>query len=103
MGKWPESNASLEKAAILNPKDMWVLQNVALSYATLRDFGAANNTIDRGLKVSPDNLGLWEIKAKLAVAEKGDLGYPENAFTAAKSIPMNDETKMRVARGRVEG
>src|SRR5437870_9765932 len=95
MGKWPESNASLEKAAILNPKDSWVLQNLALSYATLRDFGAANKTIDRGLKVSPDNLGLWEIKAKLAVAEKGDLSVSEKAFQAAKSIQMNDETKHR--------
>ena len=102
MGKWPESNASLEKAAILNPKDSWVLQNLALSYATLRDFGAANKTIDRGLKVSPDNLGLWEIKAKLAVAEKGDLSVSEKAFQAAKSIPMNDETKLRIAGGRVD-
>src|SRR5438309_993683 len=102
MGKWPESHASLEKAAILNPKDSWVLQNLALSYATLRDFGAANKTIDRGLKVSPDNLGLWEIKAKLAVAEKGDLSVSEKAFQAAKSIPMNDETKLRIAGGRVD-
>ncbi|PYK03413.1 MAG: hypothetical protein DME63_03180 [Verrucomicrobia bacterium] len=102
MGKWPESNASLEKAAILNPKDSWVLQNLALSYATLRDFGAANKTIDRGLKVSPDNLGLLEIKAKLAIAEKGDLSVSEKAFQAAKSIPMNDETKLRIAGGRVD-
>src|SRR5213082_173912 len=102
MGKWPESNASLEKAAILNPKDSWVLQNLALSYATLRDFGAANKTIDRGLKISPDNLGLWEIKAKLAVAEKGGLSVSEKAFQAAKSIPMNDETKLRIAGGRVD-
>src|SRR5947208_1393802 len=102
MGRWPESNASLEKAAILNPKDSWVLQNLALSYATLRDFGAANKTIDRGLKISPDNLGLWEIKAKLAVAEKGDLSVSEKAFQAAKSIPMNDETKLRIAGGRVD-
>src|SRR5713226_1916927 len=50
LGKWPESNASLEKAASLDPKDSWVLQNLALSYQTLRDFGAANKTIDRALK-----------------------------------------------------
>src|SRR5438876_188915 len=34
LGKWPESNASLEKAASLDPKDSWVLQNLALSYQT---------------------------------------------------------------------
>src|SRR5438445_6516947 len=66
LGKWPESNASLEKAASLDPKDSWVLQNLALSYQTLRDFDAANKTIDRGLKVNPDGFGLWEIKSKMA-------------------------------------
>jgi TolB-like protein len=102
MGKWPESNASLEKAASLSPKDSWVLQNLALSYQTLRDFDAANKTVDRGLKVSPDSLGLWEVKSKLAIAEKGDLSVSEKAFQAAKSIPMNDESKLRIAGGRLD-
>src|SRR5438132_7598596 len=52
LGKWPESTANLEKAASLNPKDSWVLQNLALSYQMLRNFDAANRTIDRGLKVN---------------------------------------------------
>jgi len=102
LGKWPESNASLEKAASLDPKDSWVLQNLALSYATLRDFDAANKTIDRGLKTNPDGLGLWEIKTKLAIAEKGDLSVSEKAFQAAKSIPMNDESRLRIAGGRID-
>jgi len=102
LGKWPESNASLEKAASLDPKDSWVLQNLALSYQTLRDFDAANKTIDRGLKVNPDGLGLWEIKSKLAIAEKGDLSVAERAFQAVKSIPMNNEEKLRIAGGRLD-
>src|SRR3989440_3375631 len=102
LGKWPESNAGLEKAASLDPKDSWVLQNLALSYATLRDFDAANKTIDRGLKTNPDGLGLWEIKTKLAIAEKGDLSVSEKAFQAAKSIPMNDESRLRIAGGRID-
>src|SRR3989440_2375743 len=102
LGKWPESNASLEKAASLDPKDSWVLQNLALSYATLRDFDAANKTIDRGLEVNPDGLGLWEIKSKLAIAEKGDLSVAERAFQAVKSIPMNNESRLRIAGGRID-
>src|SRR5438270_1398109 len=101
LGKWPESNASLEKAVSLDPKDSWVLQNLALSYQTLRDFDAANKTIDRGLKVNPDGLGLWEIKSKLAIAEKGDLSVAERAFQAPKSIPMNNEEKLMIAGGRL--
>src|SRR6267143_1323148 len=102
LGKWPESNASLEKAAALNPKDSWVLQNLAQSYQTLRDFAAANKTIDRGLETNPDGFGLWEIKAKLAIAEKGDLTVAEKAFQAAKSIPMNNVEKLRIAGGRAD-
>src|SRR5213082_1944638 len=102
LGKWPESNASLEKAASLDPKDSWVLQNLALSYQTLRDFDAANKTIDRGLKVNPDGFGLWEIKSKLAIAEKGDLSVAERAFQAVKSIPMNNEEKLMIAGGRLD-
>src|SRR5436189_885282 len=53
LGKWSESTASLEKAASLNPKDSWVLQNLSHNYEMLRDFDAANKTIDRGLQINP--------------------------------------------------
>jgi len=99
-GKWAESTANLEKAASLNPKDSWPLQNLALNYQVLRNFDAANKTIDRALKVNPDGVGLWEIKSKLAVAENGDLSVSEKAFQTAKSMPMNDEDKLRIAESR---
>ncbi len=101
-GKWAESTANFEKAASLNPKESWPLQNLALNYQMLRNFDAANKTIDRGLKVDPDGIGLWEIKSKLAIAEKGDLSVSEEAFQAAKSMPMNDENKLRIASSRAD-
>ena len=52
-GKWNESNANLEKAASLSPKETWPLQNLALNYQVLRNFDAAHKTIDRALKLSP--------------------------------------------------
>jgi TolB-like protein/Tfp pilus assembly protein PilF len=99
-GKWAESTANFEKAASLNPKESWPLQNLAFNYQMLRDFDAANKTIDRGLKVDPGGLGLWEMKSKLAVAEKGDLSVSEKAFQAVKSMPMNNEQKLRLAGSR---
>src|SRR5438034_1505347 len=101
-GKWAESTANFEKAASLNPKESWPLQNLALNYQMLRNFDAANKTIDRGLKVDPNGLGLWEIKSKLAIAEKGDLSVSEEAFQAAKSMPMNDENELRIASSRAD-
>lgn len=81
-GKWKESNANLEKAAILSPNDPWPLQNLAFNYEALRNFEVANKTIERALKLNPDSLSLWSIKAQLAIGEKG-------SFEIAKRIVSN--------------
>jgi TolB-like protein/Tfp pilus assembly protein PilF len=101
-GKWTESTANLEKAASLNPKDSWPLQNLADNYQVLRNFDAANKTIDRALNMNPDGVGLWETKSKLAIAEKGDFSVAEKAFAAAKSIPMTNQEKLRIAGARAD-
>src|SRR6195256_747273 len=66
-GKWAESTANMEKAVSLNPKDIWPLQNLAFNYQMLRNFDAANKTIDRALQIDPKGVGLWEVKSKLAI------------------------------------
>src|SRR6187399_72506 len=57
-GKWTESTANLEKAASLNPKDVWALQNLTFNYQMLRNWDAANKTIDRAIASDPNALGL---------------------------------------------
>ena len=101
-GKWAESTANLEKAASLNPKDIWALQNLAFNYQMLRNFDAANKTIDRALALDPTALGPLEVKSKLAVAEKGDFSVTEKAFDAVKSVPMSDEQKLKTASSRAD-
>ena len=100
--KWAESTANLEKAASLNPTDPFPLQNLAFNYQMTRDFNAANKTIDRALKSNPDSLGLWEVKSKLAIGEKGDFSVAEKAFEAVKSRPMSNEQKLRIAGARAD-
>src|SRR6266513_1500356 len=94
-GKWAESTANLEKAAGLNPKDSWPLQNLADNYQMLRNFDAANRTVDRGLQITPQALGLCEIKVKLAIAEKGDFSVYAQAVEKLKSLPMSDEERLK--------
>jgi TolB-like protein/cytochrome c-type biogenesis protein CcmH/NrfG len=101
-GKWKESNASIEKAADLNPKDVWPLQNLAFNYQMLRDFDKANKTVDRALALNPTALGPLEIKSKLAIFEKGDFSVAEKAFAAVKSIPMSGDQKAKLAIGRID-
>jgi TolB-like protein/Tfp pilus assembly protein PilF len=101
-GKWVESTANLEKAVSLNPKDTFPLQNLAFNYQMLRNFDAANKTIDRGLQINPRGVGLWEIKSKLAIGEKGDLSVSEKAFQAVTSMPMSNVEKLWIASARAE-
>jgi TolB-like protein/Flp pilus assembly protein TadD len=95
-GKWADSTANLEKAANLNPKDTWPLQNLAMNYQMLRNFDAANKTVDRALQINPAGLGLWQIKVKLAIAEKGDFSVYEDAMQKGKSFPISNEERLKI-------
>jgi TolB-like protein/Tfp pilus assembly protein PilF len=101
-GKWAESTANFEKAVSLNPKDNLPLQNLATNYQDLRNFDAANKTVDRGLALDPAAFGLLELKSKLAIFEKGDFSVAEKAFAAVKSMPMTNEQKLKTASARAD-
>ena len=95
-GKWAESTANLEKAASLNPKDTWLLQNLTFNYAMQRNFDAANKTIDRALEINPQGIGLWKVKCDLAIAEKGDFSVGDQAQEKLKSVPMSSEERVEM-------
>ena len=101
-GKWAESTANLEKSVSLNPKDTWPLQQVTFNYAMQRNFEAANKTIDRALKLNPNGMGLWEVRVKLAIAEKGDFSVYEQSLEKMKSLPMSSEERLKVVSGQAE-
>ena len=97
-GKWAESTANFEKAASVNPKDAWVLQNLGLNYAAVRNFEAASKTFDRGIELSPTSFGLRGMKAKLAIDWKGDLSVAEKLLAQA---PAAYDPEGLITEGRV--
>ncbi|HST30383.1 MAG TPA: hypothetical protein VLK27_06040 [Chthoniobacterales bacterium] len=99
-GKWQESNASLEKAVSLNPKDVWSMQNLAINYEVQRDFDSANKVLDRALAVDPTAFGCWEIRAKVALEQKGDLSVVENILSKADGMKLTPEVQSKLATGR---
>ena len=101
-GKWADSTANLEKAANLDPKDSWPLQNLVFNYGMQRDFAAAEKVIDRALQIQPESLTLWSIKAKLAIEERGDLSIGETCLEKVKSVPMSDEERLKVLGGTID-
>ena len=101
-GKWADSTANLEKAASLNPKDVWPLQNLTFNYQMQRNYDAANKTIDRALVLKPTSVELLAVKSKLAIAEKGDFSVAEKALETLKSVPLTNTQKLAVADGRTD-
>jgi len=101
-GKWGESNANMEKAVSLNPKDTWSLQNLTMNYQMQRNYAAANRAIDRALALQPTALEPLEAKSKLAIAERGDFSVAEKAFQIVKSVSLTKAEELTVASGRAD-
>src|SRR5207249_4309451 len=99
-GKWTESNASLEKAVGLNPKDIWSMQNLAINYEVQRDFDSANKVLDRALAVDANAFGVLEIKAKVALEERGDLTVADKILAKANGIQLSPEFEGKVATAK---
>jgi len=92
-GKWTESNANLEKACSLRPNESWPLQNLTLNYQMLRNFAAANKTLDRALKLEPESLGLWSIKLDLEICEKGTFETMKRGAAALANTQVPEEMR----------
>jgi TolB-like protein/Flp pilus assembly protein TadD len=81
-GKWTESTANFEKAAALDPKNVSLLINLATNYTALRNFEAADKTLDRAIAIAPYSFETVVMKGYLAANLGGDLGVVEKQFSS---------------------
>src|SRR6266436_5687467 len=81
-GKWTESIGNLEKAAALDPKNASMLINLASSYMAVRNFEAADKTLDRAIAIAPKSFSTLALKAYLAAEWRGDLSVAEKQFSS---------------------
>src|SRR5881296_878037 len=89
-GKWTESNANLEKAATLDPKNTDVLINLCFSYMAQRDFETASKILDRVIAASPQSFQTNILKGFLAAQWKGDLSAAEKVFSSIQPETDSD-------------
>jgi serine/threonine-protein kinase len=89
-GKWAESTENLEKAVSLDPKNGWIIENLAFNYMANRDYAMAEKTIDKGIEVAPGAFGLRASKAMLAINSRGDFSVAENLLANAPKGPDTD-------------
>ena len=67
-----------------------------------RNFDAANKTMDRALELNPNGIGLWEVKVKLAIAEKTDFSVSEQTLEKVKSLPMSSEERLTIVGAQAD-
>jgi serine/threonine-protein kinase len=65
-GRWEDAIRNLERAAYLDPRNIFTLEQLALSYQLLRRYVETESLLDRILTIEPNNL---EIKAARAFVE----------------------------------
>ncbi len=65
-GHWEDAVRNLERAADLDPRNVFTLEQLALSYQLLRRYAETESLLDRVLTIEPNNL---EIKAARAFVD----------------------------------
>src|SRR5438094_2728449 len=71
-GQWDRSKSYFNEAERLDPRNVSLLSQHALSYVCLRRFPEALRKLDQVLNITPDDLDTLALKAGIAQAE-GDL------------------------------
>jgi TolB-like protein/tetratricopeptide (TPR) repeat protein len=84
LGRWDAAVAHLRQAERLDPRSVSNLGNLGSVLLRLRRYPEARETLDRGLALAPDNLGMIEDKAMTFLAE-GDLPGARAVLKAAPS------------------
>jgi serine/threonine-protein kinase len=88
-GQWDRSESYFNEAERLDPRNVFVLSQHALSYIYLRRFSEASRKLDQVLNITPDDVNTLVLKAAIAQAE-GSL--PEAAALLAPLHPGVDDS-----------
>ena len=88
-GQWDRSESYFNEAERLDPRNVHLLTQHALSYIDLRRFPEALRKLDQVLDITPDDVDTLALKAAIAQAE-GDL--PRASALLAPLRPNADDT-----------
>ena len=89
-GQWDRSESYFNEAERLDPRNVNLLAQHALSYINLRRFPEALRKLDQVLDITPDDMDIIAVKAAIAQAE-GDL--PRAAALLTPLRPGADEVQ----------
>ena len=88
--RWKDSLRLFEEAAKLNPRDISLLTERAMTFTMLRQPAAAHEMIDRALAINPDDFELLVVKARLFQWES-NLPAAKSVLDKLASTPHADD------------
>jgi serine/threonine protein kinase/Flp pilus assembly protein TadD len=90
LGRWEESTRDLEKAMELDPRNVNVLNNLAINYLTLENDTAGLRALERIIEIDSEHLGARLGLASLEIARHGDTRPLRNLLEAiSREEPAN--------------
>ena len=102
-GQWDRSIAYFEQALALDPRNVELLTQAALTHNGLRQFPAALKLFDRALDITPNDPDVMAYKASILQAEgnlqeAAKLLSEVNAQTPSSTAFLNKMTELRLER-----
>jgi TolB-like protein/Flp pilus assembly protein TadD len=82
-GQWDTALARFEEAVRYDPRSALRTLDLADTYMSLGDPGAAERTFDRAIQLAPDWAEPWAYKAMLQLVSRGDLGRAREVIAQA--------------------
>src|SRR6266545_1218740 len=71
-GRWDESTRNLERAIDLDPRNFYMLQQIAISYGLLRRYAEETSVLRRALAIEPDDVNTKVALAAVQFHSKAD-------------------------------
>ena len=90
-GNWDQSIAYYEQALALDPRNVELLREAALTYSIVRQFPAALKLYDRALDITPNDPELMASKAKIYQAQ-GNLQEAARFLSGISEQTPNENT-----------
>ena len=94
-GRWDEAMRNMRRAAELDPRNSFILQQIALTYSALRKYADSAATLDRAVTIAPNDVAVLVQRADVDADWRGDT-KPLHA-TIAKLIADQPGATRRVA------
>jgi tetratricopeptide (TPR) repeat protein len=70
--RWSDAVRNFERASELDPRNLRKLENLAVTYFMLRDYGRNQNTLTRMLALDPNNVFVRMTRASMEIRRRAD-------------------------------